>query len=386
MPDEITTPLLTLDHERRRREYDAFTCEKVVPFADSWDLQESLPAEVVVDFARLGYLGALCPQIYGGSELDAIAFGLLNESIGYGCSSLRSLLTVHSMVVYAIARWGDKRQKEKWLPELATGERIGAFALTEPDAGSDAEKIAATARPIHGGYLLDGIKRWVTYGQRADVFLAFARCAGKPTAFLVPRGSQGLEVIEMPGPVGTKASLLAELRLRQCHVSDEALLGRLGFGLTAVATCALDIGRYSVAWGCVGIIQSCLDLSAQHASEREQFGKKLREHQLVQQMLADMATNAHAARMLCLRAGWLKDRGDPDTVIATWVAKYSASRAAFQAAADAVQIHGALGCRAGHPAQRMLRDAKVMEIIEGSTQLQQSVIARAVSQRTRDGR
>jgi alkylation response protein AidB-like acyl-CoA dehydrogenase len=373
---------MPLDEQRERQQavFREFARKEIEPHADRWDREEAIPREVVNTLAAHGWLGALVPAEFGGPGMDAVTFGLLNEEIGAACSSVRSLLTVHSMVSHAVARWGSRAIREAWLPRLATGEAVGAFALTEDSSGSDAAAMSALAVRDGGGFRLTGTKKWITYGQRADVYLVFALCEGKPAAFLVERSSPGLEVVPVHGMLGTRASLLAELRLRDVPVPAGNLVGRLGFGIAAVATSALDIGRYSVAWGCVGILAAALRISLDHAGERTSFGVPIAEHQLVQRMLADMVTSHAAARLLCVEAGELKDAGDPRTVNATWTAKYFASCRAFAAAADAVQVLGARGCTADHPANRLLRDAKVMEIIEGSTQLQQTHLATAARQ------
>ena len=258
---------------------------------------------------------------------------------------------------------------------MASGEVIGAFGLSEPDVGSDAKSIETTAEPYENAYVLNGLKKWTTYGQIAHLFLIFAQCNGRVSAFLVPRDTPGLQVKPLHGMLGTRASMLAELHLQECRVAKEALIGGNGFGLAAVATSALDIGRYSVAWGCVGLAQRCLELSLQYASERKQFGVLLKEHQLIQRMLTDMITQVKAARLLCLQAGYSKTSGAPETIMETWIAKYFASTTAVSAANDAVQIQGAHGCSNASSVQRYLRDAKIMEIIEGSTQIQQITIA-----------
>jgi alkylation response protein AidB-like acyl-CoA dehydrogenase len=368
------------EHEERRASFREFARKHIEPHAEDWDRAGALPADLVAAFAAQGYLGALVPARHGGTAFDAVSFGLLNEEIGAACSSVRSMLTVHSMVAHAVARWGSEDLQERWLPRLADGSAVGAFALTEAGSGSDAANLAAEAVADGDGYRLTGTKQWITYGQRADVFLVFARCQGGPAAFLVERRAPGLAVEPVHGLLGTRASMVAEVRLDEVPVPAEALVGRPGFGIAAVATSALDIGRYSVAWGCVGILAAALRVSLAQAGERVRFGAPIADRQLVQRMLAEMSTGLAAARLLCLEAGRLKDAGDPGTINATWSAKYFASCRAFQAAADAVQIAGAAGCADGHPAQRLLRDAKVMEIIEGSTQLQQVYLARAAYQ------
>jgi len=367
---------LTPQQKRDQAAFRAFVQEEIVPHANRYDQEEHTPVELIQKIAQQGYLRAIISTEYGGTNMDMISYGLLNEEIGRGCSSIRSLITVHSMVAHAILRWGNRQQKADWLPRLAEGEIIGAFGLSEPAVGSDAKSIEATAALEGDYYVLNGRKKWTTYGQIAGLFLVFAQCEGKVSAFLVERETPGFATEPIRGMLGTRASMLAELYLRDCRIPKGNMVGGRGFGLASVATSALDIGRYTVAWGCVGIAQACLDASLQYTSHRQQFGVYLKEHQLVQQMITNMITNVKAARLLCYQAGYLKDAGDPHTIMETWVAKYFASTAAAQAASDAVQIHGANGCSADYPVQRYLRDTKIMEIIEGSTQIQQVTIAR----------
>ena len=366
---------LTLEQQEKQQAFKSFISTTVLPYADTYDREEYTPPELIEKIAEAGYLGALIPKQWHGREMDMITFGLLNEELGCGCSSLRSLLTVHSMVAHAILRWGSKPQKEHWLPKLATGEVIGAFGLSEPNVGNDAKSVETTAELRGDAYILNGVKKWTTYGQIADLFLIFAQSNGQISAFLVTRDTPGLQTKPLYGMLGTRASMLAELHLNDCHVAKEMLIGGRGFGLASVAQSSLDIGRYSVAWGCVGLAQRCLELSLEYASTRKQFGVYLREHQLVQQMLADMITQIKAARLLCLQAGHSKTIGTPETIMETWIAKYFASTTATKVANNAVQIHGANGCSADSSVQRYLRDAKIMEIIEGSTQIQQVTIA-----------
>jgi glutaryl-CoA dehydrogenase (non-decarboxylating) len=325
--------------------------------------------------AQQGYLGAVLPKEVGGAGMDMITFGLLNEEIARGCSSLRSLLTVHSMVARTLLKWGSKEQK-RWLAPLASGAAFAAFALTEPEVGSDAQNIATRATPLADSFVLDGQKKWITGGQIADVFLIFAQCEAKPAAFLVERGHPGLHIEPIQGMLGTRASMLAELHLNECRIPKENLVGRIGFGISPLAASALDYGRYSVAWGCVGIAQACQEACLKYTSERKQFGVYLKEHQLIQRLITGMIVNVKAARLLCYQAGFLKDKGDPQSVMETFIAKYFSARMVTRVAADAVQIHGANGCSGDYAVQRFLRDATIMEIIEGATQVQEIAIAR----------
>lgn len=366
---------LRSDHRDRQAAFRSFVDREIVPEANQYDQDELVPAALLAKLAETGYLGALIPTAHNGLGLDAISFGLLNEELGRGCSSVRSLLTVHSMVSHTILRWGTPQQRAHWLPRLARGTTIGAFGLSEPDAGSDAKSITTTATRQGDSFVLNGHKKWTTFGQIAGLFLIFAQCDGKLAAFLVERERPGFSTTPISGMLGTRASMLAELHLDQCEIPRANQIGGIGFGLAAVATSALDIGRYSVAWGSVGIGQACLEASLAYTSQRKQFGTYLKDHQLIQQMVTNMLTNVKAARLLCHQAGQLKDKNDPSSVMETWIAKYFASTTAMKAASDAVQIHGANGCSPAYPVQRYFRDAKIMEIIEGSTQLQQITIA-----------
>ena len=353
----------------------AFVATNIAPYADQIDRAQATPVHVINNVAQQGYLGALIPVAYGGNPLDMISFGLLNQEVGRACSSVRSLITVHRMVCFAVNRWGSQALKDRWLPPLATGEIIGAFALSEPNVGSAAGEIETTATRMGGDYILNGCKKWTTYGEIAGVYLVFAKCDGKALALLLPRDTPGLTVKPIRNMLGTTGSMIAELQIDNCRVPQAQVVGPLGFGISAVALSALDLGRYSVSWGCVGLAQACLDASLAYTRQRQQFGQYLKDHQLIQQMITNMVTHSKAARLLCYQAGYLRDQGAASAMSETLVAKYFASTIAFQAATDAVQIHGANGCSTDYPVQRYLRDAKVMEIIEGSHQMQQILIA-----------
>jgi glutaryl-CoA dehydrogenase (non-decarboxylating) len=366
---------LTPEQKEAKLEFRTFVEQEIVPYADQCDRQESTSPELIKKLAQKGYLGALLPKEFGGSEMNAIAYGILNEEIGRGCSSLRSLLTVHNMVAHALLKWGSKSQKEYLLPQLASGEKIAAFALSEPNVGSDAKNVETTATISGNSYILNGQKKWITYGQVADLFIVFAQCDGKPSAFLVEKNSPGLSIVPIFGMLGVRASMLAELHFNNCLIPQKNLVCRQGFGFSHVASCALDYGRYSVAWGCIGIAQACLEACIQYTSKRKQFDIFLKDHQLIRQKISDAIANIKAARLLCYQAGYLKEIGDPQSIVDTSIAKYFASTMATKVANDAVQIHGGNGCSSEYSVQRYWRDAKIMEIIEGSTQIQQITLA-----------
>jgi glutaryl-CoA dehydrogenase (non-decarboxylating) len=369
---------LTREQRAARAEFRAFVAAEIAPHADRWDREAATPAALIDRLRERGYLGSNVAREWGGAGRDMITYGLLTEEIGRGCSSVRSLLTVHDMVAHAIQRWGSKAQKERYLPAMARGEILGALALSEPEAGSDAKSVQTTAvlsgKEAGDAWVLDGRKKWTTYGQIAGLFLVLAQADGKPTAFLVERETPGVTVRPLSGITGTRASMLAEIFLEGVRVPKENLLGRPGFGVSHILFTALEHGRYSVAWGGVGVGQACLDASRTYATGRRQFGVPIADHQLIRRMLTNMMVEVRAARLLCLRAGWLRDAGDPGASGEIMVAKYYASTMATRAANDAVQIHGANGCSEEYPVGRYLRDSRVLEIIEGSTQIQQITI------------
>jgi alkylation response protein AidB-like acyl-CoA dehydrogenase len=312
--------------------------------------------------------------------MDLIAYGLLTEELGAASSSARSLLTVHDMVAYVLMKWGTASQKQRWLGALAKGASLGAFALSEPAVGSDASGVQCKATLEDGQYVLNGVKKWITFGQTANLFLIFAQLDGKLSAFLVERGTGGLTTAPIGGMLGTRATMMAEVKLEACRIPKDHLVGGIGFGLSAVATTGLELGRYSVAWGSVGIGQGCVRASMRYAKERSQYGTQLRKHQLIQELITEMVTNIQAARLLCTQAGERMQSGDRHAMFSIMMAKYFSSRAASRAASDAVQIHGANGCSDVFPVARHLRDAKLMEIIEGSSQMQQIAIAKLAYQ------
>ncbi|HEX9734000.1 MAG TPA: acyl-CoA dehydrogenase family protein [Thermoanaerobaculia bacterium] len=367
---------LSDEQKQARQQFRGFVDEHVAPHAGRWDREERLPLEIVGELRSRGYLGAPLPVEAGGGGMDAIRYGLLTEELARGCSSVRTILTVHDMVTFAVWRWGSPYLKTQWVPRMARGEMLCAFALSEPEVGSDAKSIAAQARPDGEDYVIDAHKMWISLGLVADLFLVFARCDDQLAAFLVPASTPGLSRRPTPSVMGTRAAYIAELELAGCRVPAENLVGRVGFGFSHVAAAGLELGRYSVAWGSVGIAQACLDACLAYTAERRQFGVPLRDHQLVRRKLTEMIVNTRAARLLCYRAGTLRALGDPGATMETMIAKYHASRTAARAAGDAVQLHGANGLSDAYPVARYLRDAKVTEVIEGSTQIQQITIAR----------
>lgn len=360
--------------QRQQRErFRSFVQEHICPCAADWDRQEAISSEIIEQLRSHGYLGCLVSGIRG-EPVDAITYGLLTEEIARGCSSVRSLLTVQDMVALGICRWGSSELKDEFGAAIGNGELLCGLAISEPETGSDASNVKTEARREGDEYVLFGRKKWITFGQIADLLLVLARFEDKPTAFLVPRTAPGFTRRPLKGLLGVKASMLAEIEFNGCRIPRRYLVGKPGFGYSHVIATTLDLGRYSVAWGAVGIIQACLDSCLEYTAKRKQFGVEIQEHQLIRRKLTEMIAAVRAARLLCCRAGYLRDRKDPAAVPETLVAKYFASKAAVRSASDAVQLHGANGLSDEFPVSRYLRDAKVTEIIEGSTQIQQITI------------
>ncbi len=357
-----------------------FVDREVVSRARENDRAERFDRELASMIGEMGYLGAPVAEAYGGRGLDYVSYGLIVEQIGRGDSAARTVVSVQtSLVCGSIERWGTEEQKQRWLPRLCSGEALGCFGLTEPDTGSDAASLRTRAEKVDGGWRLSGQKMWISLGNFAEVALIFAQTeAGSGpkglACFLVPTASDGFSTQEIHGKLGLRASDTASLALDGVEVPDDAMLGEVGEGFK-VAMSALDSGRYSVAAGCVGICDGCVDSSVAYATERKQFGVPLARFQLVQELIADMIVKRDAARLLVWRAGMLKDQGKPST-IETSIAKLHATESAVECANAAIQVHGGAGYVDDHPVERYLRDARVTTLYEGTSQIQKLIIGR----------
>jgi len=368
------------DEQRAVREMARkFADEYIVPVARDNDVNERFPGDIIEKMGALGLLGGPVAVEYGGAGLDYISHALVTEEIGKACSSVRTTISVQiSLVELSLANWGTEEQKRRYLPALCSGRLIGCFGLTEPNAGSDPSGMEATAVADGDHWLLNGHKIWISNGGVAGLALVFAQTDKSKShrgigAFLVDRGTPGLSTRDMHGKLGLRASNTGELILEDCRIPKDQMLGQVGDGFK-VAMSALDNGRYSVAAGCVGICQGCVDASVRYAKERKQFGSAIGSFQLVQDLIARMIVDTEAARLLVFRAGHLKNQGRRCTREIS-IAKYFASEAAVRCALDAIQVHGSYGYSNEYPVERYLRDAKVATIYEGTSQIQKLLIA-----------
>ncbi|WP_031075521.1 acyl-CoA dehydrogenase family protein [Streptomyces sp. NRRL S-118] len=360
-----------------------FVRREIAPHVVDWDRAESVDRSIVKKLGEVGFLGLTIPEEYGGSGGDHLAYCLVTEELGRGDSSVRGIVSVSlGLVTKTVAAWGSEEQKRRWLPRLTAGDALGCFGLTEPGTGSDAGNL--TTRAVRDGddYVINGTKMFITNGTWADVVLLFARTGDAPghrgvSAFLVPTGTPGLTRRAIHGKLGLRGQATAELVLEDVRVPASALLGPEGKGFS-IAMSALAKGRMSVAAGCVGIAQAALDAAVRYAGEREQFGKPIASYQLVQELISDISVDVDAARLLTWRVADLIDRGEEFATAAS-TAKLYASEAAVRAANNALQVFGGYGYIDEYPVGKLLRDARVMTLYEGTSQIQKLIIGRALT-------
>ncbi|MFJ7495303.1 acyl-CoA dehydrogenase family protein [Streptomyces sp. NPDC097727] len=374
---------LSEEQEAVRQLAKDFVAREIAPHVVEWDRAENVDKSIVKKLGSVGFLGLTVPEEYGGSGGDHLAYCLVTEELGRGDSSVRGIVSVSlGLVTKAIVAWGDEAQKRHWLPKLTAGEAIGCFGLTEPGTGSDAGNLTAKAVRDGDSYVINGTKMFITNGTWADVVLLFARTDDTPgrrgiSAFLVPTDTAGLSRRTIHGKLGLRGQATAEVVLEDVRVPASTLMGPEGKGFS-VAMSALAKGRMSVAAGCVGIAQAALDAAVGYAGEREQFGKSIASYQLVQELISDISVDVDAARLLTWRVADLIDRGEDFTTAAS-KAKLFASEAAVRAANNALQVFGGYGYIDEYPVGKLLRDARVMTLYEGTSQIQKLIIGRALT-------
>ncbi|WP_436910438.1 acyl-CoA dehydrogenase family protein [Halosimplex marinum] len=357
-----------------------FAESEIRPVAAEADRESAFPETVWDGLADLDLTGLTVPESYGGFDADRLTYAVANEEVAYGSLAVATALSVHCLATSCIAEFGDESVREEWLPEMVDGRPVGAFALSEPEAGSNPAEMSTTARAVDGGeaYVLDGKKQWITNGERAGVYVVFAKTdptdPDSVTQFLVPTDADGLEVGEKEDKLGLRASDTTSLVFDEVEVPARYRLTEPGRGLAA-AFSILTGGRIGIAAQSVGLAQAALDEAVAYASEREQFDRPIADIQSIRHKLADMETDVRAARALTHEAAAAQDRGESARTAAS-VAKYFASEAAVDVTGEAVQIHGGYGYTSGFPVERFYRDAKVTTIYEGTSQIQKNIVAR----------
>lgn len=368
---ELTAEQLMLAHTVR-----TFLADQILPDVQACDSAGTPLPGAFAKLAKLGIVGLPFPETYGGGGMDYVTLGLVCEELEYCDTSLRTMMSVHiGLAGCGIYQWGTEEQKQRLLRPLATGAKLGAFGLTEPDAGSDVAALKSSARRDGDGYVLNGSKIWISCATQADIFLVFAKTdpakgAHGISAFVVERESAGaaLHTFSLHNKYGVRAGDTGGLSFHDLRVPATNRLGEEGEGFYIAMTC-LETGRFTVAAGATGLIRACLDASVKYAHERHAFGVEIGRHQLVQEMVAHMALAYDAARLLYLRAGWMKNKGMRNTR-ETALAKWYATDAANRAADDTMQIHGAYGFSDEYPAARFLRNSRGSIIYEGTREIQ----------------
>jgi len=373
---------LSEKHLAVQRSVRTFCEREILPIAKDVDQEASFPWEVVEKMGKLGYFGIQVPNEFSGAGLDAVSYIIIIREVSRVCASLGLCISVHnSVALYPIMAFGSDAQKQKWAPPLARGEKIGAFCLTEPNAGSDASGIEATAIRDGDHYVVNANKVFVTNGGVADTCLMFVRTdpsAGRRgiSVIVAERGAPGFVVGELEDLCGVRANPVSSIHLNDCRIPVENLLGKEGMGLR-IGLAALDTGRTGIAAQALGIAQAALEASVQYVKERRQFNVPLAKHQAIQTMIADMATQVDAAGLMVHRAALLQDQSKPVSRESA-MAKLHASETAGMVTDLAVQIHGGYGYSKSYPVERYYRDARVTRIYEGTSEIHRIVIARSV--------
>lgn len=347
------------------------------------DKSQEFPWDSLKKMAKLGLLGIIVPEEYGGGGMDFVSLAIAIEEISRACASTGVIVAVNnSLTAYPIEHWGNEEQKKKYLPPLCTGEKMGAFALTEPNAGSDAASIETTARLEGDHYILNGSKRFITNGGEAGVYVVFASTNKELkhkgiSAFIVEDGFEGFSRGKHEDLMGIRATANCELMFEDCKVPKENLLGEEGEGFK-IAMGTIDVSRIDIGAQAVGISQGALDEAIKYAKERKQFGQTLSRFEFIQGMVADMATKIQAARLLVLNAAYVKDQGKKRFSLESAMAKWYASEITVEVTRQATQIHGGYGYTKDYPVERMFRESKIMELYEGTSEIQKIVIARTL--------
>ena len=375
----------SLDEKQLEMQAEArrFAQERVAPGADARDVTKEFPADIVKEAAAKGYTAFLAPTTYGGNGLGNVSQAIILEEIAAACASTHVTLSVHnSLMCSPLHRYGSEEQKRHYLPQVCSGEKLGAYLLTEPGSGSDAASMKSTAERRGDEFVINGDKMWITSGDMADLGIVFARTRMEEgvrntdsiTAFIVPMDAEGVSCGKREDKMGLRGSSTVAVYLKDVRVPADAVLGEENRGFH-IAMDMLNGGRIGIASQAVGVGRACLEASIKYAGEREQFGKPIGHFQAIQWKIADMSAQLDAAELLCYKAAWLRDNGKPCSREAA-TAKLTASRAANFAADECLQIHGGFGYTDHSHVERLFRDARITEIYEGATDIQRMVIAR----------
>lgn len=374
--------LLTQEQEMIQKTMRDFSQQKLLPFAPEWDKNHTFPKEALKELGELGAMGMTIPEEFGGAGLDYMSLVLAIEEIAAGCGAVSTIVSVQNSLPCGITyKYGTDEHKKQWLPDLASGKKLGCFCLTEPHTGSDAGAITTTATKDGDHWILNGTKQFITTGKYADMAIVFAvtdKNAGKKgiSCFLVPTDTQGYIVGRLEEKMGQNASDTAQIIFDNCKVPASALMGKEGEGYK-IALSNLEAGRIGIAAQGIGMARAAFEAALAYAKERQTFGKPIIEHQVVNFKLADMATQIDAARLMVWRAATLKDAGKPCLIEASMAKMYS-SEMAEKVCSEAIQIHGGYGYVSEYPVERIYRDVRVCQIYEGANDIQRLLIGRSL--------
>jgi alkylation response protein AidB-like acyl-CoA dehydrogenase len=353
-----------------------FIKSEVSPLVPEIEKSCVYPKALIKKLAGEKYLTPTFPAEYGGLNLNPLEYGVFTETVGKTCQASRALLTVHnSLAGETILRWGSEGQKKDYLFAMSSGEKIGAFALSEPKIGSDAKNVSTKYEKKNDSYIINGKKKWISFGGIADFFLTIAANENNVSAFLIDRNTDGITVEEMKGLIAGNGVHIAQIEFNNVEVSSSKILGGEGNGLNYIVSTALDHGRYSIAWGGIGIAQAALEAMVTYSRKREQFGEKIYKHDAIQKMIGESTARFHSARALCEKVAKMRSENHPDSIIETNIAKYITSKAAVDISNAALQVHGGNGCWNEYPVEKLFREARILEIIEGTSQVQEKLIA-----------
>jgi alkylation response protein AidB-like acyl-CoA dehydrogenase len=370
---------LSPEQEAIRETVREFATEEIRPVAREADETGEFPEDVWDGLADLDLTGLTVPEEYGGFDADRVTYAVVNEAVAYGALAVATALSVHCLATSCIREFGSESLREEWLPEMVDGRPVGAFALSEPGAGSNPAEMATEARRDGDEYVIDGTKQWITNGERSGVVVLFAKTdredPSSVTQFLVPKDTDGLSVGNKEDKLGLRASDTTTLEFDGARIPAEHRLTEEGRGLSA-ALSILTGGRIGIAAQSVGLAQAALDAAVDYAGDREQFGQPIGDFQAIQHKLADMHTRLEAARMLTYKSAWSVDNLDEQLTTLASMAKEYASRVAVDVTDECVQIHGGSGYVDDFDAERFYRDAKITQIYEGTTEIQKNIIAR----------
>ena len=370
---------LTAEHKMIRDMVYDFARKEILPIIKDYDARHEYPMELVPKMGEMGFMGVCLPVKYGGAGMDYISLGLVSEGLEWADSSVRETIAVHlALHAMPIFQWGTEEQKQRWLPDLATGRKLACFGLTEPGAGSDVAGMSSRARREGDVYILNGEKMWITLADVADRFLVFAKTDPEKkhrgiTAFVLERGMKGLTTGTIEGKLGVWASNTGWISMQDVEVPVENRLGEEGEGFK-IAMSAIDMARYTVAAGSVGLMKAAMQEAIAYAQQRQTFGQPIANYQLVQQLIAQMQQRIDIGELLVYKVGWLKNKGIRNTR-ETSMAKWYCTEAAFQTAHEALQIHGAYGYSDEYNVARYLRNSRGAIIYEGTSQIHQLIQA-----------